>query len=459
MPTYTITMESESSLTDRFNITDPTGANSLGSGSTARRWNLRSGGTGSSGVGPTGAQAGTQYAYIEASSPTAANDEFELDWIPIIGENVTQVDFWYNRRGNFMADLDLDRWDGAAYVNEFNETGVDVAQNGTDVWRNETTVLTSPSSKFRFLATMPSTGSIWHSDLALDTIVVTTEAAIVEAQYPSAPGAEKRHDGTDFEWFPQAIYDETDAVFKDVEWYVRNAADDAFELINQPDAPSTGTVVFASTFDANSGALTFSDDTGNYTIDPNGGATSSNQSWNKWGGAVLNLTGSGSHADIDGTEDLEFNADEDFTIVMWFNLDTAADFTLLEKVAASGSARSFFIDNDDGASDLITSITEDFGSAVATGGDLFTNRTYFLAVTGDAAGGKIRVHRAQFSNSTATLHSSASWDGTVGSVNDIIKIGMDMDGQIGELYINHGYHHDWNTDGSITVPTTKMFTA
>lgn len=150
-----------------------------------RDWSLNSGDTPSSGVGPTSSQdSGGNYLYTEASNPVGANDEFIIESSDLdAGAFNLRIQFYWNKRGTSMGDLYLEAstdggssWDPAVW----SHTGSDIATNGTDRWNLANVDVcdqgyNSGNVKFRFRATMPSSGTIWNSDIAIDEVKVTAD--------------------------------------------------------------------------------------------------------------------------------------------------------------------------------------------------------------------------------------------------------------------------------------------
>ncbi len=135
-------------------------------------WTRNSGGTGSSGTGPSGASDGSFYAYIEASGngtgyPTKTailvSDCFD---IPTTGG--AQIDFDYHMYGassNMNLAFDVSTDDGATWTNLWSITGDQGNQ-----WNSQTINLTSyvnQSVLFRFFGT---TGLTWSGDISIDAI-------------------------------------------------------------------------------------------------------------------------------------------------------------------------------------------------------------------------------------------------------------------------------------------------
>jgi hypothetical protein len=148
-------------------------------------WTLLAGETPSDGVGPDDDQSGNQkYVYTEASNPISASDVFILESNDLAaGTYNIKLDFYWNKRGDNMGDIYLEAstdggnsWDTAIW----SHIGQDIPRFGTDVWNNQVidaclAGYNSGNVRFRFRAVMPSSGSVWHSDIALDSIKLTVD--------------------------------------------------------------------------------------------------------------------------------------------------------------------------------------------------------------------------------------------------------------------------------------------
>ncbi len=151
-----------------------------------RDWSTRTGGTQSNGVGPTSGYGGSgQYIYTEASSPVNADDEFHLESNTLdAGANNLGISFKWNKRGDDMGDLHLEvstdggtTWDSAIW----SHIGADVETGGADVWNSAAVDLcglgyNSGNIKLRFRGVMPSSGTTWNSDIALDDVRIYSTA-------------------------------------------------------------------------------------------------------------------------------------------------------------------------------------------------------------------------------------------------------------------------------------------
>jgi len=66
---------------------------------------------------------------------------------------------------------------GAGWQTVWSHAGTDVARNGAHIWRVENVDICAlgyqqANTEFRFKATAPPSGTIWHGDIAIDSIKV-----------------------------------------------------------------------------------------------------------------------------------------------------------------------------------------------------------------------------------------------------------------------------------------------
>lgn len=167
-------------------FTDPLGAGVQNS-NTARRWCWDSNDTTSSNIGPTSGQGGSPdgYLYTEASSPGAANDEFdmELNFDLDASANAILVELYTNQRGDSNnATCEIQTNEGAAgWVTRATYGGSGdpnkVATSGTQIWASRsldlTGVVSHAQTRIRFLITFPASGTIWNNDYGIDTVTIT----------------------------------------------------------------------------------------------------------------------------------------------------------------------------------------------------------------------------------------------------------------------------------------------
>jgi hypothetical protein len=143
-------------------------------------WTRNSGGTGSGGTGPTGANNGTWYIYTEVSSPVGANDTFALDSTSSFSAsaNIITVSFYVHMFGPGMGNLEfqVSNNGGTSYQTVWNQNG-QLQTNQNDAYQqvvlnldSTTPSFTSGTVQFRFLYTY---GSSYQGDAALDDITIS----------------------------------------------------------------------------------------------------------------------------------------------------------------------------------------------------------------------------------------------------------------------------------------------
>lgn len=173
MPTYNNIFSSIAGANAMFDFLGADGG-LLNSTASGQRMVWLSGNTGSNGVGPSSAQSGSHYIYMEASSPTAPGQEGYMTWKEIEGESVDSITFYANRRGNTMGSLVTQYEENGVWLTADTLAGLDIPSGGTDIWRLRTVNFPTGTLKFRIVWRMPLTGSIWNSDMGVDNITIQT---------------------------------------------------------------------------------------------------------------------------------------------------------------------------------------------------------------------------------------------------------------------------------------------
>lgn len=139
-------------------------------------WRVFSGGTTSSGTGPTMDHSGSgKYIYLEASNNCYGQEAIlESSCIDLSSVGAPYLFFWYHMYGADMGSLSVDIFDGTTWVNDvFTKTG-----NQANTWfEGKVSLIPYGSStiKIRFRGV---TGPNWASDMALDDINITSTTGI-----------------------------------------------------------------------------------------------------------------------------------------------------------------------------------------------------------------------------------------------------------------------------------------
>ncbi|MEO1450842.1 MAG: S8 family serine peptidase, partial [Bacteroidota bacterium] len=135
-------------------------------------WTRRSGGTPSSGTGPSGASDGSWYMYIEASSPNFPSKTagFESPCFDLSGTSSPTLDFSYHMLGNAVGNISLDAsTDGSSWTSVWSLSGT---QGGS--WNAASVDLSAYAGeselRLRFFGT---TGSSWQGDICIDDLSFT----------------------------------------------------------------------------------------------------------------------------------------------------------------------------------------------------------------------------------------------------------------------------------------------
>jgi hypothetical protein len=130
----------------------------------------------SSGTGPfydntTPGIVGGHYLYLETSGGAGLSDTLTSDQIDVSGLSNPFVGFFYHMYGATMGTLDVEVWDGAAWVNVFSVSGQQQTAGG-DPWLEfgaPFPALSSNITQIRFIGT---SGTSFSSDMAIDDVFV-----------------------------------------------------------------------------------------------------------------------------------------------------------------------------------------------------------------------------------------------------------------------------------------------
>ncbi len=151
-------------------------------------WIRQSGGTPSSSTGPSSAESGSFYVYVETSNPNNPNKTTILNSPCFNLSSATSADmtFKYHMTGNAVGVLRLEA------SNDNGSTWSQIWSKSSDqgsAWNDANVDLTSYASnsvQFRFIGT---SGSGWQGDMAVDTISITAGggSSSGDTQAPSIP--------------------------------------------------------------------------------------------------------------------------------------------------------------------------------------------------------------------------------------------------------------------------------
>jgi V8-like Glu-specific endopeptidase len=170
-------------------------------------WATLSGGTPSTGTGPTAANDGTYYAYMEASNPNSPSKNAILasPCFNLVGVAYPQATFDYHMLGTTMGTLSFEvSTNGSTWTTLWTRTG-----NQGTTWISETVDLNAYTNetnlRIRFNGT---TGSDFESDMAIDAFGVSagTPNCTIVNTFPYTEGFENTFGdwtqdlGDDFDW-------------------------------------------------------------------------------------------------------------------------------------------------------------------------------------------------------------------------------------------------------------------
>lgn len=140
-------------------------------------WTVRSGGTPSNNTGPSGANAGTYYVYMESSSPNYSNKSAVLTSPCFNLKNASNatVTFAYHMygsasMGNLKLEASTDK--GSTWTSVWSKSG-----NQGNSWQNASVNLTSYVGKDVKLRFNGTTGTTWQGDMAIDKFALSTSGS------------------------------------------------------------------------------------------------------------------------------------------------------------------------------------------------------------------------------------------------------------------------------------------
>jgi PKD repeat protein len=143
-------------------------------GGGAFAWGTGTGGTPTANTGPSAAQAGTKYIYVEATG--GANQDVATITSPLIDLSsltVPAVEFYYHRYGAAVGEVKLQAWSiSQGWQDVWTQSGTENQSANTDPWIQETVVLNAFANdtvqlRFRAVRSFQAQG-----DIAIDELEV-----------------------------------------------------------------------------------------------------------------------------------------------------------------------------------------------------------------------------------------------------------------------------------------------
>ncbi|MFD2916960.1 immunoglobulin-like domain-containing protein [Psychroserpens luteus] len=140
-------------------------------------WTRRSGATPSSNTGPSSANEGSQYVFMESSSPNYSTKRAILvsPCFNLAGQNQATLTFKYHMYGaSSMGSLNLaiSTDDGSSWTTLWTRSG-----NQGNSWQDASVDLSSYSGNSVQLRLDGTTGTTWQGDMAVDAISITNGSA------------------------------------------------------------------------------------------------------------------------------------------------------------------------------------------------------------------------------------------------------------------------------------------
>ncbi len=174
-------------------------------------WTNRSGSTPSSGTGPTAASEGSNYMYIEASSPNypTKNGILLSPCFDLSGETAASFNFDYHMLGSAVGTLDLEANTGSGWSSIWSLSG-DQGSN----WASQSVNLSAylgTTVQLRFVGT---TATSWQGDICIDATSITASGGPIgggsctanvssfpySESFESGLGLWSQGSGDDFDW-------------------------------------------------------------------------------------------------------------------------------------------------------------------------------------------------------------------------------------------------------------------
>lgn len=137
-------------------------------------WTRKTGSTSSSNTGPTSANEGSYYMYVEASSPHYPGKTaiFKGPCLDLTGKTSAEITFDYHMYGSAMGTLSLQATvdEGITWTNLWSLSG-----DQGNVWKLATVDLTTYVGQIVTLRYLGTTGTSYTSDMSIDDISITVE--------------------------------------------------------------------------------------------------------------------------------------------------------------------------------------------------------------------------------------------------------------------------------------------
>ncbi|GAA3622486.1 choice-of-anchor D domain-containing protein [Flavivirga jejuensis] len=139
-----------------------------------------SSGTPSGGTGPSAANSGNFFTYVESSGANALLKEAIITSpsIDLSGYTSPSLSFYYHMYGNNIGDLNIDINDGGGWTTLLTISGQQQSSNGA-AWRNslssaiDLSAYTGSTVQIRFHGITSNTGNYYRSDFAVDDVLIT----------------------------------------------------------------------------------------------------------------------------------------------------------------------------------------------------------------------------------------------------------------------------------------------
>ena len=165
-------------------------------------WTRQSGGTPSNNTGPSAADEGSFYVYVETSNPNNPNRTTILNspCFDLSGETSADYSFRYHMTGNAVGELRLEASsdNGTTWTSIWSRTG-----DQGNTWNTAAVDLNSYAGSSMQLRYVGTSGNSWQGDMAVDRISLST-GSTTDTTAPTAPtsltAANTTQTTTDLSW-------------------------------------------------------------------------------------------------------------------------------------------------------------------------------------------------------------------------------------------------------------------
>ncbi len=205
-----------------------------GTGATGDTWNIRTGTTGSTNTGPSGAHSGLNYVFFETSGSSSTPISIVSPPIDLTqGSDFAELSFWLHAYGATIGTLNVGIGTSASgpFTTEFSWSG-ELQTAEIDPWQNVGVNLDSYVGQTIYIQLAYTRGSSFTGDLAIDLMEVSTCLSCVNPSNITFTNIET--DETTVNWTQGGL-----ALNWEIEYVLAGAAQGSGTLINVSTNPTT----------------------------------------------------------------------------------------------------------------------------------------------------------------------------------------------------------------------------